>query len=128
MLSYYAAYVAAALSCCMIIFQLLLAAGLPFGRAAWGGQQAILPAKLRLGSLVAAFIIALAAWIVLARAGLASPGADGSAVVRIATWVFGGFFCLNTLGNLASKSPTERKVMTPVTVVLAICFFTVALA
>lgn len=128
MFSHYAAYAVAVVACCMIIFQVMLAAGLPFGRAAWGGQHDVLPARLRVGSLLAGGILTLAAWVVLARAGIASPGADASIAVRIATWVFGGFFCLNTLGNLASKSPTERKVMTPVTVLLAVCCFTVALS
>lgn len=124
----YAAIVATGVSALMVCFQLLLAAGLPLGQAAWGGKHTgVLPTNLRLGSLVAALIIGLAAWIVLTRAGLIGPG-NAPTVVRIATWVFAGFMCLNTLGNLASKSPVERKVMTPVTLVLAACFITVALS
>lgn len=120
-----AAIVATVVSATMIGFQLLLAAGLPLGRAAWGGQYAVLPPKLRLGSLAAAGIIGLAAWVMLARSGLAAPGGS-SVTVRVAAWVFGGYFCLNTLGNLASKSKLERAVMTPVALVMAICFLLVA--
>jgi hypothetical protein len=124
----YAAMVATVVLVAGICFQLLLAAGLPWGRAAYGGQHSgVLPTKLRVSSVAAAVILGIAAWIVLARAGLVAPHA-ASIAIRIATWVFGGFFCLNTLGNLASKSALERKIMTPQTVVLAACFFLVALA
>jgi hypothetical protein len=124
----YAAILATVVSVLMICFQLLLAAGLPLGQAAWGGKHSgVLPMKLRFGSLIAAAIIGVSAWIVLARAGLLGPESAPMAV-RIATWVFAGFMCLNTLGNLASKSTVERKVMTPVTLVLAVCFVTVALS
>lgn len=110
-----------------IVFQVLLAAGLPLGRAAWGGRYRVLPPKLRWGSALGALVLGAAAWIVLARAGLVAPGA-GSAAVRVGTWVFTGFFALNTLGNLASKSRTERAVMTPITLLLFACFLVVALS
>jgi hypothetical protein len=109
----------------MICFQLLLAAGLPLGRAAWGGQYAVLPINLRLGSLAAAAMLGVAAWVVLARAGMVG-GMARSKAVKVATWVFAAYLCLNTLGNLASTSPMERAVMTPASLLLAICFVIVA--
>lgn len=123
----HAAFAATLILGSIIGYQLLLAAGLPLGRAAWGGEHIVLPRKLRWGSLLAACILAVTVWIILARADLLHPGA-GSGVVRIGTWIFALFFCLNTLGNLASKSVLERKVMTPLTVVLAACFFFAALS
>ena len=111
----------------MICFQLLLALGLPFGQAAWGGQHTVLPGKLRGSSLAAAVVLGAALWVVLARAGIAATGA-GSVAVRVATWVFAGFLLLNTLGNLASKSAIDRAIMTPTTLLLAVCFVVVALA
>lgn len=38
----------------LTVFQILLALGLPLGRAAWGGYHETLPAVLRVGSLVSA--------------------------------------------------------------------------
>ncbi len=111
----------------VIGFQLLLAAGLPLGRGAWGGQFTVLPRKLRFSSLAAAGILAFAAWIVLTRAGFVGAE-DESIIIRVATWIFVGFFVLNTLGNFVSKSPVERKIMTPVTLALAACFAVVALS
>lgn len=58
-----------------------------------GGLHRVLSAKFRLASVAAALILGIAAWIVLARADLVPPGAQ-PAPVRVATWVFAGFFSL----------------------------------
>ena len=108
------------------LLQVLLAAGAPLGRLAWGGEHRILPAKLRLGSVAAIPLLVLAAWAILARVDLVLPGTD-VAVVPVGTWIFGGLFVLNTLGNLASKSQVERIVMTPLALILAACFIAVSL-
>lgn len=122
-----AAVIAAAALTLMSGFQLSLAAGLPLGHAAWGGRHRVLPATLRVGSLVSAAVLAFAVWVILARAGVI--GTDVTvALVRVAAWAFTAFLCLNTLGNLASRSPLERNVMTPLTLVLAVCFALVALS
>jgi hypothetical protein len=122
-----AAVIAALLLAIVAVFQLLLAAGLPLGRAAWGGEHRVLPPKLRAGSAAAALVLAAAGWVVLARADLAGPGTQSTAI-RLATWVFTGFFALNTLGNLASRSRIERAVMTPATLLLVACFIVVAMS
>jgi hypothetical protein len=111
----------------MRLFHLALAAGLPWGVAAWGGTHRILPSKLRAGSVAAAAVLACAGLVILARAGLVVPGAL-SMFVRAASWAFAGYFALNTLGNLSSSSRVERVVMTPVAAMLAVCFAIVARA
>ena len=119
--------VAACVLTLIAAFQLLLALGLPFGEAAWGGAHRVLPAHLRLCSAIAVIALVLAGWIVLARAGvLTSPWQP--ATVRFCTW--GGFaiLALSTMGNLASKSRIERLLMTPIALVGSICFLLVALA
>lgn len=120
-----AAIAASVLLGLLIVFQTLLAAGLPLGRAAWGGEHRILPANLRWSSLAAVFVLALAAWMVLARAGLVPPRADLLAI-KIATWAFAGYFALNVIMNLMSKSPLEKLIMTPAAVIIALCFAWVA--
>jgi hypothetical protein len=111
----------------MSLFHLALAAGLPWGIAAWGGKHRILPAKLRVGSVAAAAILVCAGSVILARSGFVAPGAH-SKFVRGASWAFAAYFALNTLGNLSSNSRVERVVMTPVTLMLAVCFAIVARA
>ena len=97
------------------------------GEFAWGGQHRVLPLKLRLASLGAVFVLALAAWVALARADILPPGPE-SLPIRFAVWASAGLFALNALGNLMSKSDTERYGMTPPAVVLVLCFVGLGLA
>jgi hypothetical protein len=120
-----AAVVGSLLLLAVIGFQLALAAGLPWGAAAWGGRHRVLPSRLRLGSAAAAVILVAAGWVLLARAGLVAPGAEAPAV-RVAAWVLAALFVLSTLGNLASKSRIERRLMTPAAAATAACFLVVA--
>lgn len=116
-----AALIAVVLLAATSLFQLLLALGLPFGRAAWGGGHRVLPARLRVGSAVAAAALIVAAWVLATEAGWLPAGA-GTPWSGVLVWVFAGFFALNTLGNAVSSSPIERRVMTPITVVLVVAF------
>jgi hypothetical protein len=111
----------------MATFQILLAAGFPFGRAAFGGANAVLPAKLRAASAMSALVFCAAFYIVLARAGLVGTAGE-SAPVRIGIWVFAAIFALSTLANTASRSRWERFLMAPVGLVLTACCIVVALA
>jgi hypothetical protein len=106
-------------------FQVMLAAGAPLGHLAWGGAARRLPGRLRWASLAAACVLALAGWIILARADLVTPGSTAP-WVRVGTWIFAAVFALNSAGNLASASGLERRVMTPLTLVLTMCFALVA--
>jgi len=100
-------------------FQVALAVGAPFGRAAFGGAHAgTLPEEFRVVSAVAAGFWALAALHVLSRGGvlrrfrrLASP--------RI-TWVLAGLTAAGALMNAASSSPWERFGWAPYTLGLSI--------
>jgi hypothetical protein len=120
------AIAAAVVIALVMVFQILLALGLPLGHAAWGGQHRVLPTNLRLGSLAAVAILGFSAWVILARAGLVTPGAE-ALWVRVSAWFFAAYLGLNTLGNFVSKSRLERAIMTPVTVFLLIAFVVVSL-
>ena len=109
------------------IFQLLLAIGKPLGRFAYGGKHETLPKNLRIMSLVAIGIFVFGSISVLVRVGLISIISD-SIVFVIVVWVLAFYLSLNTLANLASKSKSEKKVMTPISLSLAICLFIVAIA
>ena len=45
-----------------VIFQILLALGLPLGEYAYGGQNKVLPKKLRISSIAAAIAAISSAW------------------------------------------------------------------
>jgi hypothetical protein len=100
-------------------FQLLLAAGAPWGEAAWGGvntgQQ---PTRLRVGSAISILVYGVAAAVVLARAGFRILLVF-RAVARVGSWVLVVLLTLGALANFASSSPWERFLLGPVTLVLA---------
>jgi len=111
----------------LIVFQLLLALGVPWGAAAWGGEHSgALPSNLRWGSVAAAGILGLAMWMVLARAGWLAPGSN-VLWVKIVTWAFTGYFAFNVVMNVLSKSALERAIMTPVSAILVVCLVLVSL-
>jgi hypothetical protein len=117
---------AAAVAACLllaglVVFQVVLVCGLPLGRFAWGGQQDVLPSRLRVGSAVASVVYVVVGWVLVARA---AQGAGG--ILGVVTWVVAGFFLLGTAGNLVSRSLPERLVMTPVA--FALCALTVVVA
>jgi hypothetical protein len=121
-----AALVAAVGFVLVAAFQVALALGAPWGRAAWGGAHERLPTGLRIGSILAAAVWVVAALAVLARAGFDwSPVPFG--VARWGTWVLFGMLVVGTLLNLASRSRLERLIQTPVAAVLAILCLIVAL-
>lgn len=108
-------------------FQMFLALGVPWGRAAWGGANSRLPTGLRIASGFAVVFWILAALVVLARAGYeASPVPLG--VARWATWVLFALLVIGTLMNLASRSRLERLIQTPTAAILAFLAFLATLA
>jgi hypothetical protein len=121
--------VAAVLVCVILaglaVFQLLLAAGRPLGRFAWGGQHEVLPTRLRVGSAISVVLYALIAAVVLQAADVIEVFPEAFADVGI--WVVTGYLALGVPLNAISRSRSERLVMTPVVLVLALGCLVVAL-
>jgi hypothetical protein len=100
-------------------FQVALALGVPWGRAAYGGSSETLPPELRVASAVAAVVWLLAAAVVLGRGGYwGSP--RRSTAFRWGTWLVAGLLGLGALVNFASSSPWERLGWGPLALLLAI--------
>jgi hypothetical protein len=103
----------------LAVFQLLLAAGAPFGEAAWGGtHQGQLPPDLRVGSGIAIVIYGATAAVILARAGYRVRFVPAT-LAQVGSWVLVVLLTLGSLANFASQSPWERYLLGPVTLVLA---------
>jgi len=100
----------------LTLFQVALAAGKPIGRLAWGGQHRVLPMRLRVGSALSIAVYVAIAVILLDWAGVISAVQDDTA--WIAAWVIAAFFVIGIVMNSASRSRSERFVMTPVVAVL----------
>ena len=100
-------------------FQAALAAGLPWGKAAWGGGQAELEVGLRVASGVQVVLAVGFALVVLRRAGHSVWAPLPLRWLPAATWVLMGTMVLGTLLNAASRSPIERA-WAPVALSLAV--------
>jgi len=109
----------------LAIFQALLIAGLPWGRFAWGGQHAVLPPRLRAGSVIAIVLYAVFAVVALERANVTDL-IPSEAFVTVAMWVIAGYLLLGVVGNLLSKSASERRTMTPIALVMGVLAVVIA--
>lgn len=92
-------------------FQVALALGAPFGEMAWGGASpAVLPDTLKVASAGAAVYLALAALVMLVRAGDL-----GARLPRRPFWWLNLLLAVqlgfNTLANLAAQGDAERYGM-----------------
>jgi hypothetical protein len=119
------ALVGAVLLGCLAVLQLLLIAGAPLGRFAWGGQHVVLPSGLRVGSAVSIALYGVFALLVLQAAGAGTVLPRG--LVDVALWVLTGYFALGVAMNAASRSRPERLVMTPTVLTLAVVCLVLAL-
>lgn len=109
----------------LALFQLSLALGAPLGRFAWGGQHRVLPARLRIGSAVSILIYALIGVIAWDRVG--AIDVFGEPFSEVAMWVVFGYFALGILMNAISRSKPERLTMVPITIVLSVLAFFIAM-
>ncbi|MET0812214.1 MAG: hypothetical protein ABWY03_04115 [Microbacterium sp.] len=109
----------------LAVFQLALIFGAPLGRFAWGGQHRVLPARLRVGSAVSILIYALIDLVAWDRVGAIDVFPE--LFSQIAMWVIFAYFVLGIFMNAISRSKPERYAMVPVSIVLAVLSFFIAL-
>lgn len=125
------ALIAAALFFGLAVFQVALALGAPWGMVVYGGRMVgadgRLPSKWRLASGIAAVILVVFAWVILARAGVVSTGID-ERYLAVGSWMVVAYMALNTAGNLASKHPIERYLFGGITLLLVVLCAIVAAA
>lgn len=107
-------------------FQLLLILGAPLGKYAWGGSHTILPAKLRIGSVISIVLYFIFALIILHRTGQIDILGDSN-FSNIGIWALTVYFFIGVFMNGISRSKHERWVMTPTALVLAILCLLIAL-
>src|ERR1700694_2896567 len=104
-------------------YQVLLALGIAFSGAAWGG--ATLTPALRVASAVSAMVLVLAALIVSGRAGYWGSRVP-AASFRWGTWVLVVGMALSALANFASPTGGERFFLGPSELLLALLCFAAA--
>ncbi len=122
-----AANIATLLFGMMMIAQILIGIGVLPISIVWGGRQKVLTPALRIASFAAVLILGLFAYLIRYRAGLVgSPPIP--TVVSIGAWVVTAYMALNTVGNLAGTSKTEKFLFGSMTLVLMITCLIVSLS
>jgi hypothetical protein len=110
----------------VILFQLALAAGAPWGGYAMGGKfPGRYPPAMRFACLVQVVILAALAMIVLSKSGSAWPGWQPFA--DSAVWFVVVFSAVATILNLITRSKRERRIWAPVSILLLLTSLLVAI-
>ena len=115
----------AALGLLLVFHILVLLRMVPAG-IVWGGQ--IQGAQTNLVPLETAALLVnlLFILIVAAKLGYIQAGRLSGAV-NVGLWLIFAFLLLNTLGNLASGVSFENLIAAPITILLALCAFRLAI-
>jgi hypothetical protein len=110
----------------ILVLYILLALGLPYGEYAMGGKHKILPPRERIMSVISVLIQLFAIMILLHGGNIIDLGFPDKAA-KVLCYVFAGYLSLNVILNLLSKSKKERLIMTPLSAIIAICFWVTAI-
>lgn len=103
----------------------LVACGMPLGEFTMGGQHKILPKKFRVVAVISV-VIQIFAMIIILQAGGFIPLWLSFKVTKYICFFFAAYLSLNTIMNMFSKSRKEKYVMTPLSLIVAICFWITA--
>ena len=109
----------------LIIFHILLLLGVVPSDIVWGGKapdEATI-IKLEIFSLVTSLIFLAVICAKLKQ----SRNMKFRKVINIAVWIIFGYFLLNIVGNLASGVTIEKLIFTPITIILSILLFRLAI-
>lgn len=110
----------------VIIVSILLICGLPLGELTMGGQYKVFPKKLRI-VLVLQLALQIFFVIIILQMGRIIPSWFSRNVTKIICVVMAVYLSLNTVMNCISKSKKEKFIMTPLSLISAICFWVTAL-
>lgn len=121
-----AAWTFVVLSAIVVMFQLAVAGGAPWGHLTQGGRQpGALRASGRVMAAVSAALLVVLSSIVLARGGLLGDGWQEPA--RPWAWLVVVFSALTVFANAASKSKWERALWIPVGLISLLASVVVAI-
>ena len=121
------AIVGAILLMLVVVMSIALILGAPLGEFTLGGRYKVFPAKLRL-VLTTQLLLQVFFAIVLLQLGGFMPLWFSHKVTKIIGIALAVYLSMNCFANLASKSKKEKYVMTPLSLVTALCYWVNALA
>lgn len=117
-----AAIAAAVLLGGLVVFQIGLALGAPWGRAAFGGYTDRPGVRLRAASGVAVVVWSGAVIVVLGRAGILT-----APLPTVLIWVVVALSALGIVANAITRSRLERAIWLPFSIVVTALCVVVAL-
>lgn len=112
----------------VIVLSVLIICGLPLGELTMGGELLEnLPKKFKIIIAVSQLILQLFFVVIVLQAGGIIPLWFSAKVTKIICVVLAVYLSLNTIMNFISKSKKEKYIMTPLSLISAICFWITAL-
>lgn len=121
------AIIGAVLLLLVVVMSIALIFGAPLGAFTLGGRFKVFPAKLRILLAVQLLLQVFFAIVLLQLGGYMSLWFSHK-VTKVLGIALAVYLTMNCLANLASKSKKEKYVMTPLSVVTAVCYWVNALA
>ena len=116
----FAAHVFNALVVVVILFQIALAFGVPWGELTWGGKfPGVLPAHMRGVCILSALLLTAFALVVSVRAGLLLPSWQQTSKKLI--WFVIAYGALGVIVNAFTPSYWERVIWLPIALALFAC-------
>lgn len=122
-----AAYILLAAMGALVVYHVLMIAGVLPAEAAWGGRAAASRDRLVALETVALLVTLIFAAFIAAKGGLLRARALRR-IGGVGVWIVFAYLILNCVGNLASPTPVERWILAPATVVLALLALRLAVA
>ena len=120
-------FIGAALLAVVIVMSILLICGLPLGEFSMGGRFGkVWPPKIRIIGISQLLTQIFALYIILA-AGSIVPYFINYTATKVICFIFAAFFFGNTFLNIISPSKKEKLVMTPMSLISAVCFIITAI-
>jgi hypothetical protein len=112
--------IGAVLLLALVAFQIALAAGAPWGRAAYGGTSAQPAVELRVSSAFAAVLWSFVALVVLNRGGHRVPRMLPQRSIPVVMWLAVALLSVGLVLNVITTSQLERMIWAPVTLALLV--------
>ena len=110
----------------VIVLSILIICGVPLGELTMGGQHKVFPKKLR-ALLFIQLVLQVFFVIVILQMGGLIPLWFSVKVTKIIGIIMAVYLSLNTIMNFISKSKKEKYIMTPLSLISAVCFWVTAL-
>ena len=110
----------------LAIFHVFVLLGVIPADIVWGGRIQGVPSNLLTLEAIAILLTLVFIVIIAAKTGYFQAGRLSGAV-NVGVWLIFVYLLLNTLGNLVSGVSFESLIAAPVTIILAICAFRLAI-